>query len=293
MALEKRKNLGRGLSALIPPRPAEAPTQVANSELALLPMDQVLPSDGQPRQVFDETGLEELASSIRQHGILQPIVVRRRAAHQYEIVAGERRWRAAQRAGLDQIKAVISDVAEKDTLTLALVENIQRRDLNPIEEAEAFQRLHAEMGFNQSDIAKAVGKDRATVANALRLLKLPQAVQQLVLDGVLTMGHARALLSLNEPKAIEKFAGVVQKKGWNVRQTEKAVQEQLQGPAPKKAGKKAKAESQNERDVRMRLQRAFGTKVELDHAGGKGFIKVHFASYDELDAILAKVEHAH
>jgi len=291
---EKRRNLGRGLSALIPPKPSEAqaPSQLeGKAGLRRLPIDQVLPSDAQPRQVFDEEGLEELASSIKRHGVLQPIVVRARGPQQYEIVAGERRWRAAQKAGLKEIEALISDIAEQDTLTVALVENVQRRDLNAIEEAEAYQRLHKEMGYSQVEIAQAVGKERSTVANSLRLLKLPEKVRDLVLGDVLSMGHARALLSLEDDARIEGMAHEVVRQGWSVRQTEAKVASDKEGPAAKDKKKKAKQkETEAEKDVRLRLQRALGTRVDLRHKGGKGTLTVHFSSYDELDRLLGLFE---
>ena len=208
-------------------------------------------------------------------------MVRKRGPQQYEIVAGERRWRAAQRAGLKQIPVVVTDAAENDTLTLALVENLQREDLNPIEEAEAFHRLHEGLGFSQQEIATAVGKDRTTVANALRLLKLPPAVRQQVLDGALSMGHARALLALDDPAEMEKLGREVVEKKWSVRQTERASQPptRLRGPA---------RESESERDVRHRLQRALGTRVDLRHKQGKGVLTVHFASFAELESLMAR-----
>jgi ParB family chromosome partitioning protein len=286
---EKRRNLGRGLSALIPPKPESEPStsMVAGRGLRKLPIEEVLPSDAQPRQLFDEDGIEELAQSIKTHGILQPIVVRQRGPSQFEIVAGERRWRAAQRAGFQEIEAVITEVAEQDTLTLALVENLQRRDLNAIEEAEAYQRLHKELGYSQGEIAEAVGKDRSTVANSLRLLKLPATVRELVLDGSLTMGHARALLALETDADIERLARKVMAGGLSVRDTERAVQGEKEQPAAKKKSSKAN-ETQAERDVRMRLQRALGTRVELRQRDGKGTFVVHFGSYDELDRLLAQ-----
>lgn len=298
VTLEKRKNLGRGLSALLPQQPIAptAPSQVEGERLAALNIDEVLPCDAQPRKFFAEDGIEELSESIQLHGILQPIVVRRRAANQYEIVAGERRWRAAKRAGLKTIKAVISDVAEQDTLTLALVENIQRRDLNAMEEAEAYQRLTKELGYTQSEVAHAVGKDRATIANSLRLLKLPNGVQQLVVDGSLSMGHARALLSLNGKKTMEKFAIDASDKGWSVRDTERAVKDALNPTSGASKSSKSttaagpKPESQAEKDVRLRIQRALATKVEMKHRpGGKGTFQVHFGSYEELEAIMARI----
>jgi ParB family chromosome partitioning protein len=280
---QQRRSLGRGLSALIPPKPSDPQGPAASSRGALsLPVEEILPGDAQPRQQFDEAKLEELAASIKSHGVIQPIVVRRRGA-QYEIVAGERRWRAAQKAGLREIPAVLSDVAPADALTIALVENLQREDLNPIEEAEAFHRLHEELGFSQQEIAEAVGKDRTTVANSLRLLKLPEAVRGQVLGGELTMGHARALLALEDKDEIERLGREVVKRGWSVRQTERATQPAA--PKSKRAGGK---ETEAERDVRQRIQRALGTKVEIKHKSGKGTVTVHFASYAELESLMAR-----
>lgn len=277
---EKRRGLGRGLSALIPPKPAD---EGGSARGALqLPIEEVLPGDGQPRQRFDEARLAELADSIKAHGVIQPILVRRRGG-QYEIVAGERRWRAAQQVGLKSIPAVVSDVAERDALTIALVENLQREDLNPIEEAEAFHRLHEQLGYSQQEIADAVGKDRATVSNSLRLLKLPAAVRVQVLDGELSMGHARAILALDDAEEMEKLGREVVAKRWSVRQTERATQ-----PAqPRRKG--AGRETDAERDVRHRLQRALGTRVDVRHKGGKGSLVVHFASYAELDGLMQRL----
>ncbi len=299
---DKRRSLGRGLSALIPQKPIEsvpavAPPPATGRGLARLRIEQILPSDGQPRQVFEETALEELAQSIKTHGVLQPIVVRRRGPDQYEIVAGERRWRASQRAGLTEIEAVITDIAPEETLTVALVENLQRRDLNPIEEAEAYQRLHKELGYSQAEIADAVGKDRTSVTNALRLLKLPLSVRDLVLSDTISMGHARALLGLEDNAAIERSAKEVAEGGLSVRQTEALVARARQpedasstDAAPKtKKEKQEREETPAERDVRMRLQRALGTRVELRQKNGVGTLVVHFSGFDALDALLAKV----
>ncbi len=297
---DKRRSLGRGLSALIPPKPpaapgaAPAPTGKGLVELAI---EEVLPSDGQPRQLFEEAGLDELAASIKEHGVLQPIVVRQRAPQQYEIVAGERRWRASQKAGLKSIRAVVIEVAEKDVLTLALVENLQRQDLNPIEEAEAYQRLHEQFGHSQADIAKAVGKDRTTVTNALRLLKLPDGVRQLVLSRELSMGHARALLSLEDGKHIERAAREAMSKGWSVRETERAVAQRkasLNGAAADGGSQAPKAEDQRaesaaERELKDRLTRGLGTRVEIKHKSGRGTLVVHFNDLDHLDEVLARM----
>lgn len=292
---EKRRSLGRGLSALIPPKPAGGEDTPASARGALsIPIEHILPGDGQPRQKFDDVSLSELAESIRAHGVIQPIVVRKRslapnttalntAPQQYEIIAGERRWRAAQKAGLKTIPVVVSDAAASDTLTLALVENLQREDLNAIEEAEAFHRLHETLGYTQQEIAEAVGKDRTTIANSLRLLKLPAPVRQQVLSGELTMGHARALLALDDPAEIEKLGREVVARKWSVRQTEKAA-----SPSSRKSRTSGK-ETEAERDVRQRLQRALGTRVDLKQKAGKGALTVHFASFAELDSLLARL----
>jgi len=288
----KHRGLGRGLSALIPPKPAADEPSATYKGALHLPVETILPGDGQPRQKFDDVALAELAESIRSHGVIQPILVRKRAltpnatsseAQHYEIIAGERRWRAAQKAGLKTIPVVVSDAAPDDTLTLALVENLQREDLNAIEEAEAFHRLHEALGYTQQEIAEAVGKDRTTVANSLRLLKLPLPVRQQVLSGELTMGHARALLALDDADEIEKLGREVVARKWSVRQTEKAAQ-----PASPRSRKTNGKESEAERDVRQRVQRALGTKVELKQKAGKGQLTVHFASFAELDSLLAR-----
>ncbi len=291
---DKRRSLGRGLSALIPPKPPGDDAPLSGRGALQLPVEQILPGDGQPRQKFDDVSLSELAESIRAHGVIQPIVVRKRplapnthgafnaAPQQYEIIAGERRWRAAQKAGLKSIPVVISEAAPNDTLTLALVENLQREDLNPIEEAEAFHRLHENLGYTQQEIAEVVGKDRTTITNSLRLLKLPAAVRQQVLSGELTMGHARALLALDDGAEIEKLSREVVARKWSVRQTEKAA-----SPATRKSRSGAR-ETEAERDVRQRLQRALGTRVDLKQKAGKGALTVHFASFAELDSLLTR-----
>lgn len=291
MNTEKRRGLGRGLSALIPPKPATTEDPTINRGSLVLGVEQILPGDSQPRQRFDDVALSELTESIRAHGIIQPIVVRKRslanhpatAPQQYEIIAGERRWRAAQKAGLKTIPAVVSDVAPDDALTLALVENLQREDLNAIEEAEAFHRLHETLGYTQQEIAEAVGKDRTTVANALRLLKLPAPVRQQVLDGELTMGHARALLALDDPAEIEKLGREVVARKWSVRQTERAAQ-----PTAPRSRKTNARETESERDVRQRLQRSLGTRVELKQKSGKGTVTVHFGSFAELESLMER-----
>jgi len=289
MAQNKRKSLGRGLSALIPAKvedsgdtknTADSPKQ----GLVTLAVEDILPGDDQPRQVFSEVALQELANSIKQFGVLQPIVVRKKKSDGYEIIAGERRWRASQKAGLHEIPCVVSDIAEADTLTVALIENVQREDLNAIEEAEAYQRLTKNLGYTQAQVADAVGKERATVANILRLLKLPKSVREHVINNELTMGHARAILGLKDSHRMERVAREAIAKNWTVRQTEKSISGKKE-----KSKTEKKAPSAAEKDLRHRLQRVLGAKVEIVQTKGKGKFMVHFENYDELDAIINRL----
>jgi ParB family chromosome partitioning protein len=229
-----------------------------------------------------------LAESIRSQGIIQPLVVRVREGGGFELVAGERRWRAAQRAGLHQIPAVVREVAESQAFEMALVENLQREDLNPIEEAEGYQRLVAEFGYTQESLSARVGKDRSTVANALRLLKLPPAVRGMVVQGRLNMGHARALLGLESDPAIERLARQAASRGLSVRQVEALVKREREtddrtSPPPAQPSPAA-------RDLVHRLEQALATRVKLVESSPKsGRIEVYYSSLDELDAVLAKI----
>jgi ParB family chromosome partitioning protein len=291
---EKRKALGRGLAALLPGAPAHAPPpppvaiRQTGEGLRTVAIEEVHPSTSQPRKSFDDARLGELAESIRVQGIIQPLVVRERAEGGYELVAGERRWRAAQRAGLHDVPVVVREIALARAFEMALVENLQREDLNPIEEAEAYQRLVTEFGYTQESLAARVGKDRSTVANALRLLRLPEAVRGLVIGGRLGMGHARALLGLESDDAIERVARATVSRALSVRQVESLVRrertraETTPAPAPRP--------SPSARDLTERLQRALGTRVRLVEAGpGRGYLEIHFHSLDELDSVLAKI----
>src|SRR5437868_1204515 len=229
MSNQKRNVLGRGLAALIPgaPSPAPAPlTPVRRPEddgVRTIAIEDVHPAAGQPRRTFDDGRLEELAASIRTQGIIQPLIVRARPGGGYELIAGERRWRAAQRAGLHEVPAVIRDVAPAQAFEMALVENLQREDLNPIEEAAGYERLIAEFGYTQEKLADRVGKERSTVANAIRLLRLPDSVRALVAQGRLSMGHARALLGLDSVAAMERLARRTVSQDLSVRKVEEAV----------------------------------------------------------------------
>jgi ParB family chromosome partitioning protein len=272
---EKRPALGRGLSALIPDGPIgrESPVEVD--------LDLLTPNPRQPRLTFDETRLSELAASIRANGVIQPILVRRRG-QRFEIVAGERRWRAAQRAGFLRVPVVVRDVPDEKLLEVALIENIQRENLNPIDEARAYLRLADEVGLTQEQIANAVGKDRASIANHLRLLKLPDAVRALVSGEELSMGQARALLGLASVDAIERAARTVIARGLSVRETEALVR-RLSRPEPEHDTAAGPAIADvHTRQAEDRLRLALGTRVRIVRKGKAGRIEIDFVSEDEL-----------
>ncbi len=278
--MNQKKVLGRGLGALIPQRPAEAPAPTAapSSGLMELAIDQIAPNPYQPRKTFNEASIEELARSVRQHGIVQPLVVTR-SGDRYKLIAGERRYRAAQKAGLTTVPVVVKEMmGEGDALQIALIENIQREDLNPIEEALAYHQLHEEFGLTQEEISKQVGKERSTVANFLRLLKLPDAVKKLLASGQLSMGHARALLAVESAKKQEQLADRVVKRNLNVRQTELLASES----SPKTVEKKEKEKDVFTRDAEDKLQRTLRTKVEIDRKRRGGVIRIRFSSEDDL-----------
>ena len=271
----QKKALGRGLGALIPTRAAEAPQA---SGLAEVPVEQISPNPYQPRKTFNEASIEELARSVREHGIVQPLVVTRIGDHKYRLIAGERRFRAAQKAGLSKVPVVIKErTTDSDTLQLALIENIQREDLNPIEEAHAYHQLHEEFGLTQEEISQQVGKERSTIANFLRLMKLPESVKKLLASGQLSMGHARAILAIASPKKQEQLAERVVKRNLNVRQTEVLAAE--------KSPKAAEPEKQKDvftRDAEDKLSRTLRCKVEIDRKRRGGVIRARFGSEEEL-----------
>jgi ParB family chromosome partitioning protein len=279
---DKRPALGRGLSALIPDAAADAPPRDKPFEIDL---DRLTPNPQQPRSVFDDARLEELAQSIRRNGVIQPILARR-AGDKFEIIAGERRWRAAQRAGLMKAPVIVRDVPDDRLLEVALIENIQRDDLNPMEEAAAYRRLADELHLTQDAIAAAVGKDRSSVANTLRLLRLPDEVRNLVSDASLSMGHARALLGLESPAAQRELAREIVSKGLSVRETEALVKRQGAPEAPPKPEVK---KDPNTRAAEEKLRFALGTPVEIVRRGKGGRIQVTFTSEEELDRIFTKI----
>jgi len=274
--VEKRPALGRGLSALIP----DAPVPAVNERSLDVDTDLLRPNQFQPRTSMDEAKIDELARSIRVNGIIQPIVVRK-VDGGYEIVAGERRWRAAQRAGLLKIPVVVRDIAEERLLAVALIENIQREDLNPIEEAHAYRRLAEDYQLTQEQIAEAVGKDRSSIANYVRLLKLPQEVRVSVGSGALSMGHARALLGLPDDSSQLRLARDVVAKHLSVRETEALVKKATEPVRIKPAADK----DVHTRAAEERLRFALGTRARINRKRKGGTIEIDFGTEEELQRI--------
>ncbi len=288
MADKRRPALGRGMAALLSNAAPPPSTSGLSSGrgLLMLPVEAVERNPKQPRKRFEEKKLEELAASIREHGVVEPILVRRDGG-KYRILAGERRWRAAQRAGLKEVPAVVREASEREAFELALVENLQREDLNAIEEAEAYEVLIEDHKLTQEAVAERVGKDRSTVANALRLLKLPEEVRDLVKDGKLDMGHARALLGLDGEDAIRRAAARVLREGLSVRATEALVRLLTRKDRP---AAQAPGESAAVRALTTRLQRRLGTRCRvLPKSAVAGKLEVEYTSLAELDGILAKI----
>jgi ParB family chromosome partitioning protein len=281
--MEKRPALGKGLSALIPDLPAAGP---ARSPVEL-DVDWLEPSEFQPRLHMDEAALDELARSIAASGIIQPVVVRKVGAEKYQIIAGERRWRAAQRAGLLKVPVVVKDTAgttRAQILEWALIENVQRENLNPIEEATAYQRLAQEFNLSQDDIATRVGKDRSSVANTLRLLRLPAEVRNDVASKALSMGHARALLALPTEADQRRIARDVIARGLSVRETESLVKHAVE-PGAKTAPAAPKPKDVHTRAAEEAMHRAIGAPVEIVRKGRGGQVVIKFSSEDDLQRL--------
>jgi ParB family chromosome partitioning protein len=279
---EKRSALGRGLSALIPD--AAPPPPPAGREPARpveVDIDMLTPNPRQPRTYIDDARLDELAQSIRANGVIQPVLVRK-AGDSYELVAGERRWRAAQRAGLLKIPVTIRDIPDDKLLEVALVENIQRENLNPIEEAQAYRRLTDELHLSQEAVASAVGKDRATIANVMRLLRLPPEIRNDLSAGALSMGHARALLALPDEAAQRRVARDVVARGVSVRETEALVRRELTPPSARPEPART---DPNTRAAEEQLKIALGTRVRIVRKGQGGRIEIEFKNEGELDRI--------
>ncbi len=295
-AAAKKRGLGRGLEALLGPKAAEeAPALEARPGDALrtLPVDALAPGKYQPRRQMDPAKLTELSESIRAQGVIQPIVVRQLPDRTFEIIAGERRWRASREAGLTEVPVVVREVDDRTVVAMALIENIQREDLNPLEEAQALQRLIDEFDLTHAAAAKAVGRSRAAVSNLLRLLELPPAIRALVEARRLEMGHARALLTLS-PELATRLAAEAAEHGWSVREVEHRAQQFAAGRLPGTARKKAGAErARPHADIvalENELSEVLAAKVSIAHGrGNKGRLVIHYTDLDTLDGVLERL----
>jgi ParB family chromosome partitioning protein len=277
--MAQRKALGRGLSALL------GTPDLETDRLQEINVDRILPNSHQPRKQFDESTLEDLANSIREHGIVQPVIVRPLEDGFFQLIAGERRWRASQRAGLSRVPAVVRNADEHASIELALIENLQREDLNPMEEAEAYERLIVDFGMTQEEVARRVGKNRATVANVLRLLRLPAEVQLWLRENRLTTGHAKALLSLSDLSAILDSAKRIIQGGYSVRQAEMLVSRYVKRPAEDDSRQEQAVVDPNFTAAVHALEQALGTKVTVNENGGRGKFELHFYSFEEMNRL--------
>ncbi|EIM00968.1 MULTISPECIES: ParB/RepB/Spo0J family partition protein [Rhodanobacter] len=288
MAAAKKRGLGRGLDALLGGDGDAAPSVLTQEgELRVLPIQQIQPGKYQPRRHWNDEALDELAASIKAQGLIQPVVVREIGKNSYELIAGERRWRAAQRAQLSELPALVKSVPEAAVPAMALIENIQRQDLTPLEEADALKRLIDDFELTHQQAADAVGRSRAAVSNMLRLTEMPEPIRRLLDDGKLEMGHARCLLTLDESIAVP-LARQASTLGWSVRELEEAARRAQ--TAPKGKAKHAPARDPNIAALERELAERLATRVELAQGrGGRGKLVIHYHSNDELDGILGKI----
>ncbi len=277
--------LGKGLSALIPQK-GKSVANASSKEILDLEISSIIPNEYQPRRIFKDNALNDLVSSIKEKGVIQPIIVRKSTNSSYELIAGERRWRASQIAGLTNIPALVMEAAPVEALELALIENIQREDLNPLETAEAFQRLISEFDLTHDDMSKKVGKDRATVSNYLRILKLPTEVKKWVADGSLTMGHAKAILQVEDQRRQIQIAKKIIDSGLSVRETEALCRKTPSAGTPLAATIVSK--DPQIASLEEKLMHSLGTKVNLKHKSNKkgGKVEIEYYSLEELDRLL-------
>ncbi|MCI7303392.1 ParB/RepB/Spo0J family partition protein [Ihubacter massiliensis] len=290
MAAAKNRGLGKGLDALF--STSEIDTKKINSEKAdeiraqgieFIDINDIKPNENQPRKVFDDVKLQELANSIKEHGLIQPVILRQ-AKKGYEIVAGERRWRACRKAGLKEIPCMIKELTDEQNMLVAIIENMQREDLNPIEEAEGLNQMISSFGMTQEEVSKSVGKSRPYITNSLRLLKLPQEVRNMVSQGKLTTGHARAIAGIGDRERQIQLAEYVIKEELSVREVERLIKEQH---SSKKKNPRRKAEkSADVKRVEEDLKHIMGTKVSLNQSGRKGKIEIEYYSRDELERLI-------
>lgn len=281
MTSRRKAGLGRGLEALIP-------TETDSVELAAyidIPIDDIRPNPDQPRSRFDDDSLQELAASIEEVGVLQPVVVTRDDTGQHFLIAGERRWRAARRAGLSTIPAVVRGASGETTLVEALVENVQRQDLTPLEEAHAYRQLLENTGMRQEDVAQRVGKSRSTISNTLRLLQLPGPVQSMIDNGRLSAGHARALLGVGDERYAVHLAERAVGEGWSVRQVEDAVRDRKAMEEPPSAPKVTQLRPVEIIELEKRLSDRLGSRVKIEYKNQKGRVQIRFSSLEDLERI--------
>jgi len=275
----KKSRLGRGLDALIPSEKTE------NSVTNQLSVDRIKPNKFQPRKNFDESAIMELTSSIREKGVIQPLTVRK-TGNEYEIIAGERRWRASKLAGIKNVPVFIIEADDNEILELSLIENLQREDLNPIEEAEAYQKLAKEFNLTHEEISKKIGKDRSTISNQLRLLKLTMNAKEALINGLISTGHARALITINNQNLLDEYLNLIIAHNLSVRQTEKLVKT---GTGLKTRIEKKRADSTDQQyleAIAEELKKSLGTKVTINGASDKGKIEIEYYSGDELDRLI-------
>jgi len=279
----KRVALGKGLGALIPEIGPEE-----SKRLFYCGIEEIIPNQSQPRKYFDESKLQELADSIKEKGVLEPLIVRK-VEQGYELIVGERRWRAAQKAGLKEVPVLVKEAEGREVLELSLIENLQREDLNPVEEAEAFRRLMEEFGISQGELGTRLGKDRTTIANALRLLKLPPEVRDSLLEKKITPGHARAILSLEAKERQKELCGLIIRKGLSVREAEALAKRwtERQGRATPPGGRDD-LESQLS-SLMNSLRQHLGTKVHITQRGKKGKIEIEYYSFEDLGRIIETI----
>jgi len=287
----KRRALGKGLDSLLPraPQASPAPAESDGGKPREIPLDLIDHNPYQTRSTVNEEQLAELSASIAANGVVQPVLVRPLAGGRFQLIAGERRWRASRLAGKTTVPAILRQVSDEQAMEITIVENLQRADLNPMEQARAFERLSREFHMTQEQMAQRTGKDRATVANFLRLLKLPSSVQARVESGQLSFGHARALLGLQEPEEMERAAQRIADHSLSVRQTESLVQELIDpSHKAKKSPKPSAPVDANVRDAQERLQRALGLKVTIEDRNGRGKVVIEYARLEDFDALMER-----
>ncbi|MRJ75660.1 ParB/RepB/Spo0J family partition protein [Aeromicrobium sp. SMF47] len=294
--MSTRRGLGRGLESLIPSSSAEAKAtglqEIEGARFAEIPLDQIVPNPRQPRQVFDEDHMSELVHSIKEVGLLQPVVVREVAKDRYELIMGERRWRATGKAGLETIGAIVRDTSDEDLLRDALLENLHRSQLNPLEEASAYQQLLEDFGCTHEELADRIGRSRPQISNTLRLLKLTPTVQRRVAAGVLSAGHARALVSVANPEIQDRLATRVVAEGLSVRALEEIVTVGPDDPKRPASRQSPKVSAPRLADLASRLSERYDTRVKVDLGRSKGKITVEFATLEDLERIVSMMDPA-